>query len=66
MTHEPLRAPRTKAEIAAQLYWLSDHMLDIATSIKHYCDDDSWADKSVEMMGASAIAREWADEMGVG
>ena len=64
MTHDPLPAPRTKADIAAQLYWLSEHMLDIAVSMEHYCDELYWSDRSGELAGAAAIAIGWAKKMG--
>lgn len=33
-THDPLPAPKTKEDIAAQIRWLAEHMKDIGTSMK--------------------------------
>lgn len=61
--HEPLPAPKTQLEIAAQLRWLAEHMADIATSMDYYGGMAPWAQHARELAGAALIASEWAGEI---
>lgn len=61
--YEPLPAPKTQLEIAAQLRWLAEHMDDIATSMDYYGGMAPWALHAIELSGAALIAREWAGEI---
>jgi hypothetical protein len=58
MTHNPLPAPQTKAEIAVQLRWLAEHMLDIAVSMEHFGAAAPWATHGRELAGAAELCIE--------
>ena len=63
MTHNPLPAPQTRAEIASQLRWLAEHMHDIAVSMEHYCAAGHWATHGRELAGAAELCIEWAEKI---
>ena len=61
--NKPLAAPKSKADIAAQLRWLAEHAEDIATSMDYYGGFAHWSAKGKELAGAAQIMREWAHEI---
>ena len=61
--YKPLTAPKSKADIAAQLRWLAEHADDIATSMDYYGGFAHWSAKGKELAGAAQIMREWAHEI---
>ena len=64
MPHNPLNPPESPKEIAKQLRWLSEHMIDIGTSMEYYGGFDGlMAAHGKEMVGAGAVAVMWADEI---
>ena len=63
LEHDPLPAPKTKADIAKDLRCIAKHMLDIATSMDYYGGFSEWSQHGKEMAMASAIAEQWADEI---
>ena len=61
--YKPLSPPRNKSEIAKQLRWLAEHMLDVATSIDYYGGMAEWGKHGQELAGAALVAKQWADEI---
>lgn len=61
MRHKPLKPPKGKKGIAKQLRWLSEHMIDIGTSMDYYGGfDERMTERGSELVGAGLIAKEWA------
>lgn len=61
--YKPLTAPKSTADIAAQLRWLAEHADDVATSLDHFGIFAHWEAKSKQLAGAAQILREWAHEI---
>jgi hypothetical protein len=59
--HAPLDSPTSKAEIAGNLRWLSEHMLDIANNMAFYGGFSDMAQHGAELAGAGALAKQWAE-----
>ena len=61
MIHDPLQAPLSRAEIADQIEWLSEHMIDIGTSMQYYGGfNKRWNINGGNLIGAGEISAEWA------
>lgn len=64
MKHKPLAKPKGNKGIAKQLRWLSEHMLDIATSMEYYGGfNTEMAQHGRELAGAAAICKAWAERI---
>lgn len=67
-THDPLPAPKTKEDLAAQIRWLAEHMKDIATSMKMvftipHPDGIPYQFHGYQLEGAAKMCLEWAENI---
>lgn len=54
----------TRQQLAHKLRLLQDDMIEIATALDYYGGlDPAWKQHSQEMLGAAAIAGNWADNI---
>ena len=61
--YKPLTAPKSKADIAAQLRWLAEHAEDVATSLDYFGGFAHWSAKGERLAVTAKILREWAHEI---
>lgn len=54
---------RTRSHIAAMLISASDDLCYIARCMEHYSADAQFFEHASELRGASALMRQWSEEM---
>lgn len=64
MKYKQLKAPKGPQDIAKQLRWLSEHAIDIGTSMDYLAGFDvHMAARGKDLVGAGLLMLEWADSI---